>query len=164
LLTWKAVESRPIGNKMATLIPVNCSKCDGTGHTPFRHIEGGKCFRCGGTGKFRISQAEADQLAKEAAINAAQVKADYEAFDANRSIDNVMNVFAFGRVVFTFKANANHGTVNCGDGHARPYHIQGNNVIIPSFVKLAYHVNCQLEADEIEDRMERAEYLVSTLG
>ena len=29
----------------------NCPKCLGSGTVPFRHIEGGRCFMCGGTGK-----------------------------------------------------------------------------------------------------------------
>jgi len=28
-----------------------CSRCDGTGQMPFKHIAGGACFRCGGTGR-----------------------------------------------------------------------------------------------------------------
>jgi hypothetical protein len=28
-----------------------CSKCLGSGRVPFRHIENGVCFQCGGTGK-----------------------------------------------------------------------------------------------------------------
>ncbi len=28
-----------------------CSRCNGTGFVPFRHIKNGICFKCGGTGK-----------------------------------------------------------------------------------------------------------------
>ena len=30
-----------------------CHRCDGTGFMPFKHIKGGTCFKCNGTGSSR---------------------------------------------------------------------------------------------------------------
>lgn len=43
----------------ANNITVECIKCNGTGTLPtFRHIEGGVCFRCGGTGRETVKRHE----------------------------------------------------------------------------------------------------------
>lgn len=48
-----------------------CSKCEGTGYVTFKHVQGGKCFRCNGRGYFNQTAAEAAQEAAEAARAAA---------------------------------------------------------------------------------------------
>ena len=43
-----------------------CDKCDGRGHiNAFRHIEGGICFRCAGTGKARSTRKAPTQQASK---------------------------------------------------------------------------------------------------
>lgn len=36
---------------MVRVVTNPCGRCNGTGYVPFRHIENGICFKCGGTGK-----------------------------------------------------------------------------------------------------------------
>jgi hypothetical protein len=77
----------PHPGKAATdRVPVACDRCGGKGHiVAYRHIDGGRCFQCYGSGRDSISVATARKWAKDDAFIAeygAQVDAYWAEFEA----------------------------------------------------------------------------------
>jgi hypothetical protein len=108
----QAAHEKKYGKK-AGVADMECTNCNGTGTTPYKHIEDGVCFRCGGdkTESVRIEQPKtiASRLkrskAKSDAMREDELFAEYEARKKNPDLYDALS----NRAHLEFEADPSGG-------------------------------------------------------